>query len=126
MMTLIVLTSLCCCALLGTTAALWRILRLNERTWHALTQRGPHPRMDLAAGTVRLSQHVHAAARRRGLKRDEDSTPIERASLTRMPDRADRRLWLQTNGDLSDPEAYKSPAGGVHRPLGTLWNPESR
>jgi hypothetical protein len=81
--------------------------------------------MDLASGRVDLPQHVNAAARRRGLVRGQGDSLIDFARLTAMPDRPDKRLWLESNGDLSDPEAYKPAAGGVHRPLGSLWKPES-
>jgi hypothetical protein len=117
---------LCFIVLLAMAIMLWRGTRTKTSEEAATSrpspsrQSGPHPRQDLAAGMVSVSQAVHGAARRRGIQPEGSS---------RVPDeprRPDRAYFRQEMGDLRDPEPGRAPAGGVGRPTGSLARPESR
>lgn len=88
-----------------------------------MRERRLHPRMDLAAGVVASSQSVRARSRGQGLQKDTTDPKASDSPLRKRPDRA---YFNEDMGDLRDPDVGITPAGGVHRPTGTLSKPEYR
>ena len=118
---------LCCLVLLLRLAAQRRSMRrtrlVTSPQQKPIMRERLHPRMDLAAGVVASSQSVRARSRGQGLQKDTTDPKASDSPLRKRPDRA---YFNEDMGDLRDPDVRTTPAGGVHRPTGTLSKSEYR